>query len=155
MPMARSGDDGPTKLDLTIAPPEIGFGKRGKGHASEVPVMTWRNPITCADQPSLAHSSIKAIWLQSGPIQFQYGEVPARSLEFSGFRWHFVLSPELCFMLSNALIRLQEALEIIDQHDAHLPGIYVANAIEALTNHIEALGVSCESDPLQAGASTH
>jgi hypothetical protein len=35
-------------------------------------------------------------------------------------------------MLSAAKVKLQEALEIIDDFGAHLPGIHVATAISAL-----------------------
>lgn len=40
-------------------------------------------------------------------------------------------------MLSAAKEKLQEALEIIDDFGAHLPGIYVATAISALDELIK------------------
>lgn len=40
-------------------------------------------------------------------------------------------------MLSEAFAKLQEALDIIDAHGAHLPGIHVASAIEMLAELLE------------------
>lgn len=40
-------------------------------------------------------------------------------------------------MLSLAFEKLQEALDIIDAHGAHLPGIHVASALEVLAPLIE------------------
>lgn len=40
-------------------------------------------------------------------------------------------------MLFEALAKLEEALAIIDLHEAALPGIHVANAIQALSTIVE------------------
>ena len=40
-------------------------------------------------------------------------------------------------MLSEAIAKLQEALDIIDAHGAHLPGIHVASALEVLAELVE------------------
>lgn len=40
-------------------------------------------------------------------------------------------------MLSEAFAKLQEALDIIDAHGAHLPGIHIASAMEVLAELLE------------------
>jgi hypothetical protein len=58
-------------------------------------------------------------------------------------------------MLLEALNKLHQALEIIDQHDSHLSGIYVANAIEALSAHINQSDAEIETCRVTSGLSSH
>lgn len=58
-------------------------------------------------------------------------------------------------MLSEALKKLQEVLEIVDQHDAHLPGIHIANAIDALSSIIGQSDSEPETDRFASGFSSY
>lgn len=58
-------------------------------------------------------------------------------------------------MLSEALKKLHEVLEIIDQHDAHLPGIHIANAIEALSCLIGQSDSEPDTDRFASGYSSY
>lgn len=56
-------------------------------------------------------------------------------------------------MLSTAMLKLQEALEIIDDLGAHLPGIHVATAIGALEDLIkEGEDLSRSDEPVRAAS---
>lgn len=58
-------------------------------------------------------------------------------------------------MLSEALNKLHEVLATLDLHDAHLSGIHVANAIEALSAHIQQSDCQSIADRLVSRNSCH
>ncbi len=58
-------------------------------------------------------------------------------------------------MLLEALHKLHEALAIIDLHEAHLSGIHVASAIEALSAQLQQGDCESDTDQVASGHSSH
>lgn len=58
-------------------------------------------------------------------------------------------------MLSLAIAKLQEALEIIDDFGAHLPGIHVANAISTLNEILADDSAHVDEDQHLHGRASH
>lgn len=99
-------------------------------------------------------SRFPLIWSQIGSIQFQFRADLPKRLDI-GSIYGCSLFREARSMLSEALKKLHEALEIIDRHDAHLAGIHIANAICALSAQILQSDSESENDRFASGFSSY